>query len=696
MKKKWFDPALFREGLRQLKLSGIVLLIISLILNALSPILAWSEHLNMQKVSDVSKVPFNVSIRSLVPLYIPLFYLIPIILVLILFGAFHKRKGSDFYHSLPHMRGSLFISFGAAALVWFAAITVLSVLLPALLYTAFRATLISSYIPQVLFTYLAGGVLVTAVMLLAMSLTGTVIVNLILAALILLLPRIITTLFSCVISNSLVIVSSHDFNVIGNTAYNIPANFFLYMCGTFIGRTVTNENSLFFTGGALAYTFLLAAVYFVLGWLAFRARKSESAGFSAPSRLLQHVYRCAFTLPVAVFIPFYMLYHTDTNTSNNIVYIILAVLSVIVYFLFELITTKKLKNLLTAAPVLLVLVAVDTALGLGAAGIRNQVLNQSVSANNIQYVTIQLDTPSRQNSTETQFNDLLTADIRYTNTEVRNQVASDLAYAIKTVRHNLNAGGQNLINLQTNYTAVIHTKDGRTFTRYLENDGAEQSQSGSPSNEALAAVMRKNAEFAARSTILPDDSEIKQMNMYSDNGTLSAAQSKKLWSTYREEFNELTDVQRSSLLIRYYADTGPASSLASININGTHGQQYFYSAYAITPMTPKAANAAIAYTNTDNTIEKLKSYLRQNTDNNNNSIYFQFYNVAHTDGASSSIRLSDGKNQDIVDILQKNLGEPVDITGTFVKIFSTGNSAAAYLPLSENDLAVFRQSGLLS
>ncbi|MFT9076581.1 hypothetical protein [Ethanoligenens sp.] len=699
MKKRMFDPALFWEGIRQLKLSGVALLVVSLILNALPPLFGWMSILNQQRMTrlypnaySAQDISFHVSAIRLAPTFIPLMYLIPIILCMVLFGSFHTRKGSDFYHSLSNTRGSIFLSFGAAALAWYAVIAALSVLLPTLLYSILGAAVIPSYIVQVFFTYLAGGILVAAVMLLAMSLTGTPVANLIVAAMILFLPRVINTFFTMAISSSLTIIRPQWIGVLGNMAYNIPAKFPLYFLLHSNGNSlIQNSDDLFLMNSAIPYTLVLAAIYFVLGWLAFRARRSESAGRSAPSRLLQHIYRCAFTLPVAMLIPFDAIYHPGTDQIGND--IIISIVALLVYFLFELISTKKFKNLLTAAPVLLVLVALDVLLWLGANGIRNQVLNVHLTANDIQSVTIDW-TESNYNSSRIQYNDLLTKGIRYTEADVRQRVATDLDSAIKIVKHNLRAGSSNMQYLQLNYSAVIRTKDGRTLTRYLGNNSNLDSTSKVPSTMELDAAMQKNPAYAAASTILPTDAEIENVSLSEMYNGSNTAQAKNIWTMYRTEYEKLSNAQRTSLLFRY-TSANDTESIGTINIGGSHGLQYYYGLYGITPLTPKTATACIDLSNTTSNLQRAQAAMTQY---NGKTTHLQasVFNTNSDSVKAMSVSSTDAIT--ILPILQNNLGKPVDVAEPFVKlqVFLTNPTITVYLPLTAEDLNTMRQSGFLN
>ena len=56
-------------------------------------------------------------------------------------------------------------------------------------------------------------------------------------------------------------------------------------------------------GKPLLYTFLLGLLYFLIAAFLFCRRRSEAAGQSAPSRLLQHIYRIVVTMTICIFMP---------------------------------------------------------------------------------------------------------------------------------------------------------------------------------------------------------------------------------------------------------------------------------------------------------------------------------------------------------------------------------------------------------
>ena len=84
----------------------------------------------------------------------------------------------------------------------------------------------------------------------------------------------------------------------------------------------------------------------------FHRRRSEAAGQSAPSRLLQHIYRIVVTMVICIFIVCAMFSEMTAGILRDewFVFLVFYLVAALVYFAYELITTKKWKNLLTALP----------------------------------------------------------------------------------------------------------------------------------------------------------------------------------------------------------------------------------------------------------------------------------------------------------------------------------------------------------
>ena len=98
------------------------------------------------------------------------------------------------------------------------------------------------------------------------------------------------------------------------------------------------------------YTLILGLLYGVGAAALFLRRKSEAAGLATPNRALQTTLRLlvAFLLcqyPCRVIIR--VVLHRETVTSSAVfTCVVWYIVALVVYFLFELVTTRRVKNLL--------------------------------------------------------------------------------------------------------------------------------------------------------------------------------------------------------------------------------------------------------------------------------------------------------------------------------------------------------------
>ena len=93
MKKKLFSKGLYLEGVKQLRLTGIIVFVIFALEAVLVPVgkVASSQRLN---ITEMRMDPLLTH-----PILIFTFVLVAPVLTLSLFGFLNKRNKSDFYHS---------------------------------------------------------------------------------------------------------------------------------------------------------------------------------------------------------------------------------------------------------------------------------------------------------------------------------------------------------------------------------------------------------------------------------------------------------------------------------------------------------------------------------------------------------------------------------------------------------------------
>ena len=358
-KKKFFNKNLYLEGLRQLKVIGILGIVVNLILAIGIPVgnyLSAKAEYRAYVTNNISEQFTKYAINAVdYHFYYLLFFLVfAPLMVIILFRFLNSRESCDFYHSLPHTRQCLFLSFSAAVVTWLAAQIFLVTAVSAVFYQIFSGYLILEFSRLFGFAVniLIASLLVISVLLLACALSGNTITELIVFFILFLTPRIFITIYQTIMTNALDYLASSMnsiFNIRNNLFYNI-LQALTYNSSAYIEVTSFGFSSV--------YTLCVAVLLFAAGYYFFTKRKSEAAESSMNNRILQTIFRTIFTMLLSM-LPISMLfsYYTQRNivyyqyfydsTAMMIFYVVISYIAVILgMFLYELLTTKNAKSAL--------------------------------------------------------------------------------------------------------------------------------------------------------------------------------------------------------------------------------------------------------------------------------------------------------------------------------------------------------------
>lgn len=588
MNRKLFDPRLYRNGLAQLRLAGSLFCVLAVLATGLPCLFVVLQARQLEAVGEAMSYP---AFQIVTILLVGVMFLAPIALCLTVFGFLNHRNSSDFYHSIPQTRGCLFASFGAAALTWGYAAILLGVGTAAAVFGLSGAAGHINFapLPYVLGTDLAGITLLTAQMLLAMSVTGTVVTNFTVFGLLVFLPRFLLTVFAHIVIARLRFITTDAFGFFGNSLYNIPASFFLTV---FDGT----PDKLFTTAGPIWYTLALAAVCFAAAGLLFCRRRSESAGRSAPNRPLQHIYRCLIALPPSLIIPYTIVSWNPANgdfmAHNLNMVITVTAVTLLVYFLFELISTKTPRNLLRAAPVFLAVAAFDVAFGLASVGTQSWFLRDIPPAADIRSVTFEY-TNSNSGRAQT-YNQIMVKRAALSDSRLTGTVAQALAQTARKVK------GQDFGTSGFEYQVLLRLKNGRMMERKLYATDAEI--------QTIEGIKASDPQFHSAQTDLPPEQNIRQITL----GGFDADDARKIWNSFRSEYGTLTDAQKQQLSGttsthgKTAAETAAAQiaesedSIATLTVQGPLGLENYQSSYGITSLTPKTMALFIQTANRQN------------------------------------------------------------------------------------------------
>lgn len=360
MGSRFFSRGIFGEYFRQLRIVGIIGTVIYLLLGFFVPI---GINISMANIVIDSKYPVSsIAIFNIEPEIIgadaicAVQLLIPVLFVpLLMLVAFHfltKRSNSDFYHALPVKREAMYVGIIAAVLAW----TLIIMLLP--LITMWFIGLSLKYV-QVPFAdvlkatanILASSLFMMGVFALGINLSGTVFTNITTSLIVMLLPRLIIIL-CYLVSDTLVIGSAAEFTLSELMVKSNPITKFVYIMADgyvkpgYIMRGV-------------APGIIEGLVYTLAGGLLFKYRRSEVATASCYNNVVQTAIRHIISLLLSTVGSLIAVYSFEDLEVINLFFVFMFyVLAIVIYFMYELIITRKWKAVVKSAKQLPVNIAI--------------------------------------------------------------------------------------------------------------------------------------------------------------------------------------------------------------------------------------------------------------------------------------------------------------------------------------------------
>lgn len=431
--RKLFSIKLFWESVRQLRMIGILFGVIYALQVLLVMILPVISTVSEEGYDPASVVPQALNGLGVIPILILSFVIAAPLMTLQVLRFLNNRNGSDFYHSIPHTRLCVFLSMVAAVFAWLTVLTVGTALLGGLLSLILSKFFVLMWGDYLLFALstLVASLAVSAAVALAMTVTGTTFTNIVIALFILFLPRLLIFMISAGVSEafplavdgSMGLLLDPGINLITGTVFGVGSLFFNVF-------SMPNPTEVLADPAAILYTALLTVLYLALGALLFCRRRSEAAAQSAPNRVLQNVYRimvsftfCALFLSLA----FAGIRCGEFGTDDWIATVVVAVIALLIYFIYELITTRSFKKLVRAVPGLGILALCCAAFFGVMEGVFEWQAGYQPSANEIHSISIVSEEGDASGWVDFRTHaDLCTADVEIRDTKVLRLVSDVL------------------------------------------------------------------------------------------------------------------------------------------------------------------------------------------------------------------------------------------------------------------------------
>ena len=340
--KNIFSSKLYLQGLRKIRTLGTAMAIVMIALNAWIPLTRMTDY-TYSMDGTIKEIEY-VEAGQFAPFGMLFFIFVPL-LVYNMFSYLNERKASDFFHALPQKRICVYISFMSAILTWIVSVLLISTAINTVLwsmakyYTASADVMIMTF-----FGFLVLALVLAGFMALAMMLTGTAVANCLVFFLFFLFIRAVGMFFLYGLDSLIPM-----FNSMYSWLRIFELEFFLPL-GLFVKVVDGGEtNGAFGNAGMLIYWVVVAIGLLIGAAVAYCRRKSEIATKSAPNKIMQNIYRIGVTFPFMMLGAF--LFITEKEFYLCVLCMVVAFL---VWIIFELLTTKKIKNVMRSLPLILI------------------------------------------------------------------------------------------------------------------------------------------------------------------------------------------------------------------------------------------------------------------------------------------------------------------------------------------------------
>ena len=571
---KCFNLRLFLEAVKRLRVIGIAFAILALTVAVLVPSLTWITFQNnydrqMENYLEYNRYEgsYETSVDGTIYepnefvqkpeitenpveaylLCIPL-YMLPFtapLFFLLLFSFLHKRKESDFYHAIPYTRTCVYVSFSAGALAFVFAIMAASALLSGLIYALCPFTTFALWdLCSLLLLSMLSAAFLASFMMLSLSVTGTYATTLLLFGLFASITRIVAGLFALCI-DELMVVSSRFYPFLSVYWY-LPFRLFLQSADS-VNTAIPSYYHL------VPYTLIATVLLFTLAGFLYKTRRSEMAERSAPSKRMQSIFRCLFTLPFALILTTILL--MDSASDIEII-LVLLVITVVVFYLYELITTKRPKNMLKATPWLLAVLGGALAFTFSY-GAFTLTVHRAIPENEIKTVSVQIE---RQNTFEALSTRAMTTADEDVVAVVAEALKDTIGYETNGFPRNYDENKGGYTSTRNHYTirdVVITMKSGIKVTRHIYFSADQE--------ELLNRQLFTSSEYSERYLQLPPVEYLNSIYLntegssaYHGNSYRTESAIRALWAVLSEEYASLS-VEDQYLFKSGSFDTGKLS-----------------------------------------------------------------------------------------------------------------------------------------
>ena len=592
--KKLFHPGLFVESLHQLRLIGWMAFLVFTLESILIPIYRLNESSANALIREGA---FEIH-----PLMIAVFLAVAPLMVLYLFNFLNKRSGSDYYHAIPVTRTAMFVSMTMAVLAWCVFLIVSGYAIAVLFRLCFGYRFMA-YLNLLKILIYMGGLALKCIWMIglsaiAVSVTGTGFTNVAVLLLLLFGPRALVYVLTDAVYGTIPFLADSSMTL---------SSFFsrFYDATSHMGSTLA-----------------LGVGYWLLAAVLFYFRKSEMAGQAAPNRVVQTVFRLMIPTLLSVWVT------VSSCTPDGNVYdwtemITVYAISLVLYLLYELVTTRKWRNVARALPGLLILVALNyAALGGVKLACRMSTAFQPAAGEIVAVQQIRTKRSSddyfRSQVSRTKLTDAALCDLlaESVTTQTKAWVDNPTRYREK-------------YGYQSDWVVIrLYDARDRAHTRKIALSSAAAS--------ALQSAYEKDAPLLERLRRFPDASSVTLSMRFLD-WQLDESVGAAVYEAFRSEIAEKSYSELVEIL-DWKGTYNQDQMIVSMKVGPETYTQQIPLDPTVLPKTYQAFTVQTAdYNRTQQAeiAEKLAAYVAQTTDDSDREYYFSVY-IDQPDGTTES------------------------------------------------------------
>ena len=426
------------------------------------------------------------------------------------FSFLFRRPASDLYHSLPVSRTDLYVSTTLAAATWMGGTILTNLLLVLGMLLVSGCPFVPVYFLLAILHFFVASMIIFGAAAIGCSLSGTLLTALASTGIVLFLPRFLQFVMARGVVDKVPIVGWLDLPVLLNPMTNVATGMVVMQTRqVFMSRMIQLPYIL--------YSLLPMALYLLLGGLLFRRRPSEVAergtGRSVWGVAVAAMLAAAVLAMVTV----------GANRLLSMYNAALVAVAFLVFVVYQVIASRRLKQILISVPVFLLSCALAFGIGFGIKATVSSMLSKTPAPDEIASITFR---GHDEKIERLEYATLLLSQIRYDADSMKKYVSENLNDAVERIQ-DPNFGA---FDVYSQYQVIepiqITLTDGTTFKRTIEFKNVM----------TLNALREENSAFQTAIRAFPAMENIQNIN--GDSG-LTKDEAHALLVSYLEESQRL-------------------------------------------------------------------------------------------------------------------------------------------------------------